>query len=79
MTWNQTQVHEISNVIKKATLNKNFEIDNTFNEMFKMIFSIILFLFLLLYNACWSLKYHSKLFHELKTVILCKLIKKNYT
>lgn len=79
MTWDLIQAHEISNAIKRATSNKASGTDGTPNGVLKVALPVILPLLLSLYNACWTLGYHPKLFRESKTVVLRKSAKGDYT
>ncbi len=77
--WDSLEEHEIVNAIKRAALNKAPGTDGTPNRVLKIALPIILPLLLPLYNACWTLGYHPKLFRESKTVVLRKSAKGDYT
>jgi len=79
VTWDLIQAHEISNAIKRAAPNKAPGTDGTPNGVLKVALPVILPLLLPLYNACWTLGYHPKLFRESKTVVLRKRAKGDYT
>jgi len=77
--WNSIQSHEIVNAIKRAASNKAPGTDGTPNRVLKIALPVILPLLLPLYNACWTLGYHPKLFRESKTAVLRKPAKGDYT
>lgn len=79
INFDKIQTHEIINVIKESFANKAFETNDTSNKVLQLTLSVLMFLLHSLYNACWTIEHHSKLFQEFITVILWKLAKDDYT
>jgi len=73
------QAHEIINAIKESSANKAPGTDGTPNRVLQLALPVLMPLLHPLYNTCWTIGHHPKLFRESITVVLRKPAKGDYT
>ena len=70
--------NKIKNVIKKTKLNKASKSDEILNKILKIMTDVLFKKFILIFQICVNLTYHSRAFRGAHTITLKKINKENY-